>query len=75
METTEIKNIVGLLYTMNIEQAFDILDQTSPNFFLEKNGFGQNFILLVQILLKDHKSCLINGGKTTKYFLLGRDAR
>ena len=57
---------------MNIEQAFDILDQSSPNFFLKKYGFGQNFILLVQILLKDHKSCLINGDKTTKYFLLGR---
>ena len=59
---------------MNIEQAFDILDQSSPNFFLKKYGFDQNFILLVQILLKDHKSCLINGDKTTKYLLLGRGA-
>ena len=27
------------------------------------------------ILLKDQESCFINGGKTTKYFLLGKDTR
>ena len=37
--------------------------------------FGQNFILWVKILLSDHESCVINGGKTSKYFLLGRGVR
>ena len=37
--------------------------------------FGQNFILWVKILLSDHESCVINGGKTAKYFLLGRGVR
>ena len=37
-----------------------------------KYGFGQNFVLLVKVLLKDQEPCVINGGKTTKYFLLGR---
>ena len=42
---------------------------------MEKNGFGQNFILLVKILLKDQELCVINGGKATKCFMLGRGAR
>ena len=42
---------------------------------LEKYGFGQNFILWVKILLNDQESCVINDGKTTEYFMLGRGAR
>ena len=34
-----------------------------------------DFILWVKILLNDQESCVINGGKTTKYFVLGRAAR
>ena len=34
-----------------------------------------NFILWVKILLNDQESCVINGGKTTKYFILSRGAR
>ena len=28
----------------------------------------------VKILLRNQESCVLNGGTTTKYFLLGRDA-
>ena len=31
-------------------------------------------MLWVNILLKDQESCVTNGGKTTKHFLLGRGA-
>ena len=60
---------------MDIEKAFDSLDHNFLISTLEKYGFGQNFILWIKILLNDQESCVINGGKTTKYFMLGRGAR
>ena len=60
---------------MDTEIAFDSLDHNFLISTLEKYGFGQNFILWIKILLNDQESCVINGGKTTKYFMLGRGAR
>ena len=74
-EITEIRNTKGFLVTMDIEKAFDLLDHNFLISTLEKYGLGQNVILWVKILLNDQKSCVINGGKTTKYFMLGRGAR
>ena len=75
IEITEIRNIEGFLVTMDIEKAFDSLGHNFLISTLEKYDFGQNFILWVKILLKDQESCVINGGKTTKYFMLDRGAR
>ena len=72
IEITEIENVDGFLVPMDIEKAFDSLDHNFLISTLEKYGFGQNFILWVEILLKDQESCVINPGKTTKYILLGR---
>ena len=51
------------------------MDHNFSIFALEKYGFGMNFISWVKILLKNHESCVLNGGATTKYFLLGRGTR
>ena len=59
---------------MDIEKAFDTLDHNFLISTLEKYGFGQNFILWVKMLLNNEELCVINGGKTTKYFMLGRGA-
>ena len=75
IEITKIRKIGGFLVTMDIEKAFDSLDHNFLISTLEKYGFGQNFILWIKILLNDQESCVINGGKTTKYFMLGRGAR
>ena len=75
IEITKIRNIGGFLVTMDFEKALDSLDHNFLISTLEKYGFGQNFILWIKILLKDQESCVINGGKTTKYFILGRGAR
>ena len=75
IEITEIRNIKGFLVTKNKEKAFDSLDHNFLISALEKYGFGQNFISRVKILLNDQKSCVISGGKATKYFMLGRGAR
>ena len=60
---------------MDIEQAFDSLDHNFLISTLEKYGFGKIFILWVKILLRDHESCVINGGTTTKCFSLERGVR
>ena len=60
---------------MDIEKAFDSLDQNFLISALEIYGFGKNVIFWVKILLKDQESCVINSGTTTKYFSLGRGAR
>ena len=72
IEITEVKDIEDFFVTVDIEKAFDLLDHDFLVSSLEKYGFAQNFILWVNILLKDQESWVINGGKTTKYFLLGR---
>ena len=59
---------------MDIEKDFDSLDHNFLFSSLEKYGFGKNFISWVKILLRNQESCVINGGTTTKYFLLGRGA-
>ena len=60
---------------MDIEKAFDSLDHKFLIYALEKYGFGKNFISWVKILLRNQESCVLNGGTTTKYFLLERGAR
>ena len=55
---------------MDIEKAFDSLDHNFLISTLEKYGFGQNFILRVEILLKDQESCVINPVRTTSTFCL-----
>ena len=60
---------------MDIEKAFDSLDHKLLIYALEKYGFGKNFISWVKILLRNKEPCVLNGGTTTKYFLLGRGAR
>ena len=74
IEITKIKKIEGFLVTINIEKDFDSLDHNFLFSSLEKYGFGKNFISWVKILLRNQESCVINGGTTTKYFLLGRGA-
>ena len=76
IEIAKIKKLEGFLVTTDIEKAFDSLDHSFLIFTLENYGFGKNFTLLVVILLRDQEeSCVLNGGTTTKYFLLGRGAR
>ena len=60
---------------MDIEKAFDSLHHKFLIYALEKYGFGKNFISWVKILSRNQESCVLNGGTTTKYFLLGKGAR
>ena len=67
----EVSNFLKLkkrLITVDIEKTFDSLNL---NFLLkvpENYGFSQNFLWWISILLQNQESCVINGGKTMRYY-------
>ena len=67
--------IEEFLLTVDIEKAFDSVDHSFLINVLKKNGFGNNFIRWIRIILRNQESCVINSGSTTSYFKLVRDAR
>ena len=60
---------------MDSEKAFDSLNHNFLISALEKHGFGKNFVSWVKILLRNQEPCVLNGGTTTKYFLLRAGTR
>ena len=72
IEIAKIKKMDAFLVTMDIEQTFDSLDHKLLIYALEKYGFGKSFVSWVKVLLRNQESCVLNGGTTTKYFLLGK---
>ena len=75
LEITDSFNIGGYILTADIEKAFDSMDHIFLLAVLKKIGFGNDFIDLIKMLLKDNESCVLNGGVTSKYFSLQRGAR
>ena len=75
LETTNLENIEGYLLAINFEKAFDSLNHNLLIAVLEKYGFGHDFVDWIKILLKNQKSCVMNGGHATHYFNLERDTR
>ena len=74
----EVSNMLqkkGFLLTIDIEKAFDSVNHNFLIAALENYGFGKKFIRWIRTLLKNQESCIINGGKTTKYFKLLRGTR
>ena len=61
--------ISAYMVTADIEKAFDSVDQNVLFATLKKIGLGPEFISWVRVLTKNQESCIINNGKTTKYFL------
>ena len=75
IESTDIFQKSGYLFTVDIEKAFDSVNHVFLIAVLEHFGFGQSFIKWIKIMLKNQESCVINGGKTSKYFKLERGTR
>ena len=61
--------------TIDIQKAFDSVN----NFFwmsvLKRYGSGDDFIKWIKTLLINQELCILNGGKTTRYFKLERGTR
>ena len=66
LETTNLENIEGYLLAIDFEKAFDSLNHNLLTAVLKKFGFGHEFIDWIKILLKSQKSCVMNGGHTTR---------
>ena len=74
----EISNslaLEGFLVAVDIEKAFDSVNHCFLLQILRKFGFGIDFVSWIKTILNNQESCIINGGKTTKYFKLERGAR
>ena len=67
LEITDLLKIKSLLVTVDIEKAFYSVDHQFLINVLKSSGFEKNVVRWIKILLK---SCIINGGTTTKYFKL-----
>ena len=72
---SEVLNKEGFLVTINIEKAFDSVNHHFLIAILGKIGFRTEFIEWIKALLNNQESCVINGGKTSKYFKLKRGTR
>ena len=68
LEMSEVLNKKRFLVTIDIEKAFDSVNHHFLIAILEEIGFGTEFIEWIKLLLNNQESCVINGGKTSKYF-------
>ena len=60
----------GLLLKVDIEKVFDSVNHNFLLKVLENYGFSDDFLKWISILLQNHESCIINGGKTMRYIPL-----
>ena len=75
LETANTLALEGFLVTLEIEKAFDSVNHCFLLQMLRKFGLGIDFVSWIKTILKNEESCIINSGKTTKYFKLERGAR
>ena len=65
----------GLVVIVDIQKAFHSVNHLFLITALKKFDSGETFIKWIQILLRNHECCIINGGTTAKYFKLQKDTR
>ena len=75
LKVCDMQKLSGYLLTVNFQKAFDSLNHNLLIAVLKKYGFGDDFIEWILILFNSQKSCVTNGGHSTKYFPLERGAR
>ena len=75
LETASFLNKKGFLVTVDIEKALDPIDHSFLFDVLQEYGFGEHFLKLIQILIKNQESCIVNGGITTTFVSLDSEAR
>ena len=58
LEITDSLQVDDLLMTIDIEKAFDSVNQFFLTSILKRYGFGDDFIRWIKTLLKNQESCL-----------------
>ena len=74
LEIAKTLTLEGFLVTIDIEEEFDSVNHCFLLQILRKFRFGIDFVSWIKKILQNQESCIINGGKTTKYFKLERGA-
>ena len=75
MNFTEYKKAKGYFLFIDFEKAFDSIEWNFIFKALETFNFGNELIKWIKIFYNDVYSCIINNGKTTPYFKVGRGVR
>ena len=75
LEIAKTLELEGVLVTVDIEKAFGSVNHCFLLQILRKFGIGIDFVSWIKTTLKNQESCIINGGKTSRYFKLEKDAR
>ena len=75
MDYTKLRNLPGLMVTIDFEKAFDSLCWIFLFKVLEKFNFGQSFIIWLRIFYTNISSCIMNNGIATPLFSVGRGVR
>ena len=61
--------------TIDIGKVFDFANHFFSISVIKWYGFRDNYIKWIWTLLKDQESCLLNGGKTSRYYNLERNTQ
>ena len=72
---TEQESIDRVLFTADIQKAFDSVEHSFIFAVLKKFGFGDDFIQWIKTFLFNASSCVMNNNFSTGYFKIGRGTR
>ena len=75
MSYTDKEHIPGLLILIDFEKAFDSVEWKFLINCLEAFNFGSNFLRWVKLFYKNIKSCIMNNGTSSNFFVLERGVR
>ena len=75
MDHTKLRNLPGLMVTIDFEEAFDSLSWNFLFKVYKKFNFGQSFIKWARIFYTNISSCIMNNGIATPLFSVGRGVR
>ena len=75
LEYTAENEIESILFSADIEKAFDSIEHTFIFATLQSFGFDPDFIQWVKTFLCCVESCVMNNGSSTGYFYLERGTR
>ena len=75
LKDTDNKGIEAILFSADVEKAFDSIDHTFLFSVLKSYGFGPVFIQWVKTLFNNAESCVMNNGHSTGYSPLKRGTR
>ena len=75
IDFADLEDQEGLIFSSDLEKAFDSVDHNFLLSVLRKFGFGPSFIQWVKTLLCKLESCVMNNGCSTDYFTLHRGTR